>query len=237
MRGPLGQGVLQPGPGQSWHCKGPWPPPVAPCCALLSALPRATREQKASSAQEGLPPRPRCVRCCEPPDQRFSYPQYQPLPQINMTILKGEGWQDPMLRRCPQPNLRPRYPMLLGTTSLPGLPASPQGQRKARLPVPALWDASLTQTARSQSWCLRSSTLHRQGGGGQETFLGRSCFCSGGLWAAALEAESEPREGAGAGGIPCCLHPFLSGRGASRALDLEVAPAPYSTTILPALPR
>ncbi|NXH74131.1 C1QT1 protein, partial [Hydrobates tethys] len=35
-------------------------------------------------------PRPRCVRCCEPPDQRFSYPQYQPLPQINMTILKGE---------------------------------------------------------------------------------------------------------------------------------------------------
>uniref|UniRef100_A0A8C0B9N4 C1q and TNF related 1 n=1 Tax=Buteo japonicus TaxID=224669 RepID=A0A8C0B9N4_9AVES len=51
---------------------------------------RAIREQKASSAQEGLPPRPRCVRCCEPPDQRFSYPQYQPLPQINMTILKGE---------------------------------------------------------------------------------------------------------------------------------------------------
>ncbi|NXI41673.1 C1QT1 protein, partial [Galbula dea] len=50
---------------------------------------RATWEQKAGSAQE-LPPRPRCVRCCEPPDQRFSYPQYQPVPQINMTILKGE---------------------------------------------------------------------------------------------------------------------------------------------------
>ncbi|NXT83457.1 C1QT1 protein, partial [Zapornia atra] len=46
--------------------------------------------QKSSSAQEGLPPRPRCVRCCDPPEQRFSYPQYQPLPQINMTILKGE---------------------------------------------------------------------------------------------------------------------------------------------------
>ncbi|XP_032854602.2 complement C1q tumor necrosis factor-related protein 1 isoform X2 [Tyto alba] len=51
---------------------------------------RATQEQKAGGAQEGLPPRPRCVRCCEPPDQRFSYPRYQPLPQINMTILKGE---------------------------------------------------------------------------------------------------------------------------------------------------
>ncbi|XP_009466033.1 PREDICTED: complement C1q tumor necrosis factor-related protein 1 [Nipponia nippon] len=51
---------------------------------------RAMWEQKAGGAQERLPPRPRCVRCCEPPDQRFSYPQYQPLPQINMTILKGE---------------------------------------------------------------------------------------------------------------------------------------------------
>ncbi|NWW54990.1 C1QT1 protein, partial [Pedionomus torquatus] len=51
---------------------------------------RATQEQKPSSAQEGLSPRPRCVRCCEPPNQHFSYPQYQPLPQINMTILKGE---------------------------------------------------------------------------------------------------------------------------------------------------
>ncbi|XP_014818329.1 PREDICTED: complement C1q tumor necrosis factor-related protein 1-like, partial [Calidris pugnax] len=50
----------------------------------------ATREQKPDGAQEGLPPRPRCVRCCEPPDQHFSYPRYQPLPQINMTILKGE---------------------------------------------------------------------------------------------------------------------------------------------------
>ncbi|NXM08903.1 C1QT1 protein, partial [Tyrannus savana] len=50
---------------------------------------RATREQKADGAQEGLPPRPHCVRCCPPSDQ------YQPLPQINMTILKGEGWQDP----------------------------------------------------------------------------------------------------------------------------------------------
>ncbi|NXV83364.1 C1QT1 protein, partial [Atlantisia rogersi] len=51
---------------------------------------RPTPEQKSSSAQERLPPRPRCVRCCDPPEQRFSYPQYQPLPQINMTILKGE---------------------------------------------------------------------------------------------------------------------------------------------------
>ncbi|XP_027651821.1 complement C1q tumor necrosis factor-related protein 1 isoform X2 [Falco biarmicus] len=49
---------------------------------------RAIQEQKAGSAQEGLPPQPRCVRCCEPADQRFSYTQYQPLPQINMTILK-----------------------------------------------------------------------------------------------------------------------------------------------------
>jgi len=59
------------------------------CCALLSALPRATQEQKDSGVQEGLPPRPHCVRCCEPPEHRFSYPQYHP--QINMTILKGEG--------------------------------------------------------------------------------------------------------------------------------------------------
>ncbi|XP_009559407.2 complement C1q tumor necrosis factor-related protein 1 [Cuculus canorus] len=51
---------------------------------------RAPWEQKAGSAQEGLPPPSRCVRCCEPHNQRFSYPQYQPLPQINMTILKGE---------------------------------------------------------------------------------------------------------------------------------------------------
>ncbi|XP_064006859.1 complement C1q tumor necrosis factor-related protein 1 isoform X1 [Pogoniulus pusillus] len=50
---------------------------------------RAMREQKASSAQE-LPPLPRCVRCCEPPDQRFSYSPYQLVPQINVTILKGE---------------------------------------------------------------------------------------------------------------------------------------------------
>ncbi|NWR79846.1 C1QT1 protein, partial [Centropus unirufus] len=56
---------------------------------------RAMREQKAGSAQEGLPPRSRCVRCCEPSDQRFSYPQYQPLPQINVTILKGEGCWGP----------------------------------------------------------------------------------------------------------------------------------------------
>ncbi|XP_068007404.1 complement C1q tumor necrosis factor-related protein 1 isoform X1 [Melanerpes formicivorus] len=50
---------------------------------------RAMWEQKAGSARE-LPPLPRCVRCCEPSDQRFSYPQYQLVPQINMTILKGE---------------------------------------------------------------------------------------------------------------------------------------------------
>ncbi|NXD55302.1 C1QT1 protein, partial [Corvus moneduloides] len=55
---------------------------------------RATQEQKADGAQEELRPQPRCVRCCPPPEKRF-YPQYQPLPQINMTILKGEGWQDP----------------------------------------------------------------------------------------------------------------------------------------------
>ncbi|NXY26409.1 C1QT1 protein, partial [Atrichornis clamosus] len=48
---------------------------------------RASQEQKADSAQEGLPPQPRCVRCCPPADKRF-YPQ--PMPQINMTILKGE---------------------------------------------------------------------------------------------------------------------------------------------------
>ncbi|KAK2528352.1 Engase [Columba guinea] len=50
---------------------------------------RAPWEQTAGGAQEGLPPQPRCVRCCEPPAQHF-YPPYQPLPQINMTILKGE---------------------------------------------------------------------------------------------------------------------------------------------------
>ncbi|NXG50125.1 C1QT1 protein, partial [Psilopogon haemacephalus] len=50
---------------------------------------RATWEQKVSSAQQ-LPPLPRCVRCCDPPDQRFSYPPYQLVPQINVTILKGE---------------------------------------------------------------------------------------------------------------------------------------------------
>ncbi|NXJ83971.1 C1QT1 protein, partial [Trogon melanurus] len=53
---------------------------------------RATREQDVGGAQE-LPPQSRCVRCCEPPDQRFSYPMYPLLPQINVTILKGEGWQ------------------------------------------------------------------------------------------------------------------------------------------------
>nr|XP_013801256.1 PREDICTED: complement C1q tumor necrosis factor-related protein 1-like [Apteryx mantelli mantelli] len=50
---------------------------------------RARWEQD-SGAQEELPPQPRCVRCCEPPDQRYAYPPRQPLPQINMTILKGE---------------------------------------------------------------------------------------------------------------------------------------------------
>ncbi|XP_030142960.3 complement C1q tumor necrosis factor-related protein 1 [Taeniopygia guttata] len=50
---------------------------------------RATQEQKVDDAQEGLPPQPHCVRCCPPPEKRF-YPQYQPVPQINMTILKGE---------------------------------------------------------------------------------------------------------------------------------------------------
>lgn len=78
------------------------------------------REQKASSAQE-LPPLPRCVRCCEPPDQRFSYSPYQLVPQINVTILKGEGQWDPALWQCLWLHLQSSQPML------PGLPASPQG--------------------------------------------------------------------------------------------------------------
>ncbi|XP_061866661.1 complement C1q tumor necrosis factor-related protein 1 [Colius striatus] len=51
---------------------------------------RPVQEQEPGGAQEGLHSRPRCVRCCEPPSPHFSYPPYQPLPQINMTILKGE---------------------------------------------------------------------------------------------------------------------------------------------------
>nr|XP_060620324.1 complement C1q tumor necrosis factor-related protein 1 isoform X1 [Anolis sagrei ordinatus]XP_060620325.1 complement C1q tumor necrosis factor-related protein 1 isoform X1 [Anolis sagrei ordinatus] len=31
-----------------------------------------------------------CVRCCDPPEGFAAYPMYQPLPQINITILKGE---------------------------------------------------------------------------------------------------------------------------------------------------
>ncbi|XP_062976193.1 complement C1q tumor necrosis factor-related protein 1 [Elgaria multicarinata webbii] len=31
-----------------------------------------------------------CVRCCDPPERFTAHPAYQPLPQINMTILKGE---------------------------------------------------------------------------------------------------------------------------------------------------
>lgn len=146
VRGPQGRGISQQGTGQPWHHKEPRPPPVAPCCALLSALPRAAMWEKAGGAQEGLPPRPRCVRCCEPPDQRFSYPQYQPLPQINMTILKGEGWRGPVLWHCPRPHRHPGHPTPPGTTSLPGLPASRQGQHKAGLLGPALWGASLPQT-------------------------------------------------------------------------------------------
>lgn len=62
----------------------------APRSSFAFCLARATPEQKADGAQEGLPPQPRCVRCCPPPEKRF-YPQYQLMPQINMTILKGEG--------------------------------------------------------------------------------------------------------------------------------------------------
>ncbi|KAM9177492.1 complement C1q tumor necrosis factor-related protein 1 [Mergus octosetaceus] len=71
-----------PGPGPDWRSMDPEEAPSQHHAA------RPRWEQKAGGAQEGLPPRPRCVRCCEPPEQRFSYPQYQP--QINMTILKGE---------------------------------------------------------------------------------------------------------------------------------------------------
>nr|XP_028571005.1 complement C1q tumor necrosis factor-related protein 1 isoform X1 [Podarcis muralis] len=31
-----------------------------------------------------------CVRCCDPPERISAYPMYQPMPQINVTILKGE---------------------------------------------------------------------------------------------------------------------------------------------------
>nr|XP_047906311.1 complement C1q tumor necrosis factor-related protein 1 [Anser cygnoides]XP_047906312.1 complement C1q tumor necrosis factor-related protein 1 [Anser cygnoides] len=71
-----------PSPSPDWRLMDPEEAPSQHHAA------RPTREQKAGGTQEGLPPRPRCVRCCEPPDHRFSYPQYQP--QINMTILKGE---------------------------------------------------------------------------------------------------------------------------------------------------
>nr|XP_042696857.1 complement C1q tumor necrosis factor-related protein 1 isoform X2 [Chrysemys picta bellii] len=36
------------------------------------------------------PPRSQCVRCCDPPMHSSAYPMYQPLPHINITILKGE---------------------------------------------------------------------------------------------------------------------------------------------------
>ncbi|XP_029768021.1 cytosolic endo-beta-N-acetylglucosaminidase [Terrapene carolina triunguis] len=36
------------------------------------------------------PPRSQCVRCCNPPTHSSAYPMYQPLPHINITILKGE---------------------------------------------------------------------------------------------------------------------------------------------------
>lgn len=70
-----------PSPDRSWETD----PTEAPSQHHTA---RAMQEQ-VSSARE-MPLRPRCVRCCEQPDQRFYHPQYQPLPQINMTILKGE---------------------------------------------------------------------------------------------------------------------------------------------------
>ncbi|XP_020669537.1 complement C1q tumor necrosis factor-related protein 1 isoform X2 [Pogona vitticeps] len=36
------------------------------------------------------PRRTECVQCCDPPDRFAAYPMYQPQPQINITILKGE---------------------------------------------------------------------------------------------------------------------------------------------------
>ncbi|XP_039572076.1 complement C1q tumor necrosis factor-related protein 1 isoform X1 [Passer montanus] len=71
-------------PDQRW-----WTDPNEASSQHQAASTRAAQEQKAGDAQEGLPPQPRCVRCCPSPEKRF-YPQYQPMPQINMTILKGE---------------------------------------------------------------------------------------------------------------------------------------------------
>lgn len=90
------------GQGSPWHCRGPLPPPRSSLLCFAFCLVRALQEQKADDAREGLPSQPRCVRCCPPPEKHF-YPQYQPMPQINVTILKGEGWQDPMLccQQCP----------------------------------------------------------------------------------------------------------------------------------------
>ncbi|XP_075760256.1 complement C1q tumor necrosis factor-related protein 1 [Pelodiscus sinensis] len=36
------------------------------------------------------PPPTQCVRCCDPPQHAPAHPLYQPVPQINITILKGE---------------------------------------------------------------------------------------------------------------------------------------------------
>ncbi|KAJ7425095.1 Complement C1q tumor necrosis factor-related protein 1 [Willisornis vidua] len=72
----------RPGPDQQW-----WTDPEEALSQHQAA--RTTQEQKVDSSPEGLPSQPHCVRCCPQPGQRF-YPKYQPLPQINVTILKGE---------------------------------------------------------------------------------------------------------------------------------------------------
>lgn len=130
---------------------------------LLFALcpPRAPREQMASGAQEGLPPQPRCVRCCEPPAQRF-YPPYQPLPQINMTILKGEDSKTPRRATAWSAGACANRASRAGALGhRPGTHWEPEAGAGACGPVPC---------------------------------MGRSCSCSGGLWAAALRAAAEPKE-------------------------------------------
>ena len=181
--------------------------------------PRAIQEQKAGSAQEGLPPRPRCVRCCEPADQRFSYTQYQPLPQINMTILKGESCQGPTLQQCSWPNLQPRH-----SISLPGLPASSQGQHKAGLPVLALWDASLARTG-SKKQRLVPVVQHPAQTKGQWAGAIVGCELLLCWWALGR-----------AGGGASLLSPSFSAR--QRGFQgSDMAPASDSATLPPALPR
>lgn len=52
---------------------------------------RAERDhEKYHHNPDKQPPRSQCVRCCDPPTNSSAYPMYQPLPHINITILKGE---------------------------------------------------------------------------------------------------------------------------------------------------